>query len=461
MNCKLFLFFIIFFPFFGKAQFQVKLKVTNMQDTVAYFRASIFDDKNYIPKDTLFLKKSNHIIKNLKPIFGGIYFLYFPGTKQKISFVIENKDSIIINLTGTNYLSSVNISKTRNQIFLAYQKLERSLSHYDSSYAASLKSGQKFSQAKKAAYFKVKADSLTAFRTEALKKLKKDEVLYLHFKTLNQLDAVVPNKRDYATRDLYFSSYDLNTPKLFFTPNIKPILVEYFSFYPLQADSINKGVDTVFSKLLCTSKTYSFVFDYISKLLKSREIQHNTEGYANFIDRYVKNGKCAFLEKSQKEAFLTELSQLQAQKLKDTCVNIILPDTSGKQQNLHEFASHYNYTVVTFFDPSCEHCKVEVPKMDSTIALLEQQLLVKIGKYAVCNAPGASPKEWTDFILTHKLNMDYAHVQLGNDLAIRKAYDAFSNPLFYLIDKEGILLAKKISPATLRKELVQAFQNFK
>jgi hypothetical protein len=99
--------------------------------------------------------------------------------------------------------------------------------------------------------------------------------------------------------------------------------------------------------------------------------------------------------------------------------------------------------------------------MDSTIALLEQQLLVKIGKYAVCNAPGSSKNDWIDFINKYKLANNYSHVLLGNDLPIRKAYDAFSNPLFYLIDRDAILLAKKISPSNLRKELLAAFQNFK
>jgi hypothetical protein len=44
---------------------------------------------------------------------------------------------------------------------------------------------------------------------------------------------------------------------------------------------------------------------------------------------------------------------------------------------------------------------------------------------------------------------------------VRKAYDAFTNPLFYLIDRDAILLAKKTSPNNLRKELVKAFENFK
>ena len=462
MYKKLFVFILILLPLLSlKAQFQVIIKAKGVADSVAFFRASIFDEKNYIPKDTIRFKNGTASIKNAKSVIGGIYFLYFPATKQKISFVAKNQDNIILNIDGNEYIQNTIINGVENQYFLKYQQLEKSLAHFDSTYAKEIASGRKFGQIQKAAYFKVKTDSLTAFRSNVLKKLKPNDVLYIHFDALNKLDASVPNKKNYEARKSFINQFDLNTPRLFFTPNIKNILVEYFSYYPLQADSMIKGVDTVMSKVMCTNKAYSFVFDYVAKLMKNREIQNNTEGYTYFIKKYVKEGKCAFLEPKQKDQLLQELAQLQTQQLKDTCVNIIMPDTADVKRDLHQFAKNYNYTVVIFFDPNCDHCKTEVPKMDSTINVLEQQLLVKIGKFAICNAPGSSKNDWIDFINRYHLVINYTHVLLGNDLPVRKAYDAFTNPLFYLIDRDAILLAKKTSPNNLRKELVKAFENFK
>jgi hypothetical protein len=462
MYKKLFVFIFILLPLLSlKAQFQVIIKAKGSTDSIAFFRASIFDDKNYIPKDTIRFKNGTASIKNPKSVIGGIYFLYFPATKQKLSFVAKNKDNIILNIDGNDYIKNTTINGLENQYFIQYQQLEKSLTHFDSAYAKEIVSGRKFGQIQKAAYFKVKTDFLTAFRSNVLKKLKPNDVLYIHFEALNKLDASVPNKKNFEARKSFINQFDLNTPRLFFTSNIKNILVEYFSYYPLQADSMIKGVDTVMSKVMCTNKAYSFVFDYVAKLMKNREIQNNTEGYTYFIKKYVKEGKCAFLEPKQKDQLLQELAQLQTQQLKDTCVNVVMPDTADVKRDLHQFAKNYNYTVVIFFDPNCDHCKTEVPRMDSTINVLEQQLLVKIGKFAICNAPGSSKNDWIDFINKYHLVNKYTHVLLGNDLPVRKAYDAFSNPLFYLIDRDGILLAKKISPNTLRKELVLAFQNFK
>ena len=76
-----------------------------------------------------------------------------------------------------------------------------------------------------------------------------------------------------------------------------------------------------------------------------------------------------------------------------------MPDTSGVVQNLHAFASQYDYTVLIFFDPSCEHCKVELPKMDSVIRAIATKTHLNIGKFAVCNDGVANDKIWKELKL--------------------------------------------------------------
>ncbi len=461
MQKRIGILFWVLLPIFSNAQFLLKIKAVNTTDSIGYLRASLFDDRNFIPKDTLDLTKSIQTIRNSKSIVGGIYFIYFPKSKQKIQFILEDKDTTTLEISGTDYLQSAKINKAKNQALLAYQRLEKSLSNYDSSYAAELKLGKKFSQAQKAAYFKIKTDSLIAFRKAKLKLFKPSDAIHIYFSTLNTLDENVPNKRDFAARDAFLKKFDLNEPKLFFTPTMKQIVVEYLSFYPLQGDTLTNGLDEVFKKLLCTNKAYSFVFDYFTKVFKNREVLNNTGGYAYLIEKYVKNNSCAFLDKNNKQAFLNELTQLQAQQINAPVMNVILDDTLGAKKDLHAFAKNYNYTVLIFFDPNCEHCKVEVPKMDSTIEFLEKELMVTIGKFAVCNASNIPKSEWKDFINQYQLNNQYEHVLINDDIELRKAFDAFTNPLFFLIDKEATLLAKKISPNTLKRELLQSFKNFK
>lgn len=346
MKKHIWLALICLLPIISKAQFVLKVSGTNLPDSVAFLRTTLFDDKNYIPKDTIFFSKGTKTIKNTKSIVGGIYFLYFPKSKQKIQFILEDKDTVQIQINGADYVTNSKINKTKNNVLLNYQQLEKRLSNYDSSYAAELKLGRKFSQTQKAAYFKIKTDSLIAFRKAKLKLFKPSDAIYIYFNTLNKLDENIPNKRDYQARGTFLKKFDLNEPKLFFTPVMRQIIVEYLSFYPLQGDTLTKGLDEVFKNMLCTNKAYSFVFDYFTKVFKNREVLNNTGGYSYLIDKYVKNNSCAFLEKNMKQGFLNELTQLQAQQINTQVMNVILEDTMGVKKNLHAFAKNYNYTVL-------------------------------------------------------------------------------------------------------------------
>jgi hypothetical protein len=86
----------------GAAQFVLKINASNTIDSIAYLRTNLFDDKNYIPKDTIKLYKSSITIKNTKSIVGGMYFLYFPKSKQKIQFILEDQDTVRLTISGND-----------------------------------------------------------------------------------------------------------------------------------------------------------------------------------------------------------------------------------------------------------------------------------------------------------------------------------------------------------------------
>ena len=462
MYMKSFVLIILGFLYFsniGKAQFELKVKSTNTYDSVAYLRGVIFDDKNYIPKDTLDLYKGLSVIKNSKSIVGGIYFLYFPKSKKKLFLTIENNDNISLNISDTNYLYTVRSNSAKNDSFFAYQRLENSLSSIDSSFELQLKQGRRFSIVQKATFFEEKSKQLTDKRNTILKTIKPSTVLWLYFDALNKLDASVPNKKKFEERNYLLNTININSPKLFFTPLLKPIITEYLSYYPLQADSIVKGVDSIMIKLDCKGKAYPFVFDQFSKILKNRDIQNNVNAYAYFLNRYIKDNQCKFLDAKFEKQLLEELEKIKELTKQDTCVNIILNDSSGIEKNLHTFAKQNDITLITFFDPTCEHCKIELPKMDSAINALEKQLVLKIGKFTICNDMGTQPAIWKSFIHEYQLINNYVHVSLGNNDEIRKSYNAYTNPLFFLIDKEGKFIGKKISINTLRKVLISYIQS--
>ena len=277
------------------AQYQIKLKATGVQDSVAYFRGSVFDEKNFVAKDTIPLYKGTYTIKYAKPIIGGLYYFYFPKSKQVIQFILENKDTLQFEIRGKQYLDSITTNKSKNKSLIAYLRLANKLASVDSSYAAEIQKGKKFNLIQKANFFKTKTDELVSFRLNAIKQLKPNDALSIYFKTLNTLDSSLPNIQNYAARKSFLQQLNIATPKLFFTPLLKSVLMAYLGYYPKQADSLCIGIDSIMARFDCKNKAYSHLFETFSKILKNRTISNNTEGYTYFIEKYVQNATCKFL----------------------------------------------------------------------------------------------------------------------------------------------------------------------
>ena len=443
----LYLTFFLFISWVSQAQYRINLQITAPKDSIAYLRGVVFDDKNYFPKDTIRITKKNVMLQSTKPIVGGIYYFQLDKSKKRLYFILENNDNLNLTITGNEIQSS----NPRNQIFFQYQRLEKSFGIIDSLYAAEIAKGRKFSYSDKAAFFKDKTNALKAFRTKALPKLNPSEVLHIYFSALNRLDGSVPDKKNYAARAQFIKGLDFNVNKLLFIPTYKELLTEYMGYFPTHGDSLLKGVDIVLKKINCQSKSYPYAFNYFAQVMRNRNVQNNTEGFIKFVDRYVEKGNCPILQASQKTAFIDEAKRLQTTISLTKSPAISLPDTAGIQQDLHAFAKQFDYTLLAFYAPTCDHCQKEVPEMDSTMKIVESRLNLTLGRFYVCNEPGVPKSTWRNFISSYKITSNAIHVELPNISDIRTQYDAFSNPVFFLLNREGEIVARRISPSTLRK----------
>lgn len=451
MMRSLFLFIFFFCSTSVRSQFIIRLKVTEPVDSIVYVRGMLFDDKNFIPKDTLNLAKGSAQFTSKTSIFGGIYYLYFPKIKEKVFFSLEKKDTMNISFTGKEPLGTIQSNNKENNIFFDYQRLEFALSEVDSAFAREKISGKKFNLAQQEVFFKNKRDSLVAFRENALRNMKQADVLALYFRTLNDLDGYLPQRSRPDLRENFIKKFDLNEPRLLFSNALEKIYYEYLSAFPMVADSLRKGIDTVMSALSCTNKAYTYSFDYFLRIIKNRSVVNSTEGVTALIEKYIKNGKCKYPDQTKAKEYLKIYDANDRLNDKNVSVNMLLKDTSGKEIGLHDFAKLYDYTVIMFYDPNCVHCQIEVPAMDSTVNMLEKKYNVHIGKYAVCNEPSMKEADWKKFIIDHKLSDNYSHVMLGSRDNYRSEYDAYSNPTFFLINSSAQIVSRKISPVSMSR----------
>jgi alkyl hydroperoxide reductase subunit AhpC len=118
------------------------------------------------------------------------------------------------------------------------------------------------------------------------------------------------------------------------------------------------------------------------------------------------------------------------------------------QTNMNKLAQLYTtlyntqakYTVLVFWDVDCGHCKTEIPKLNETYKELKKKYDIKvIGVYTKHEYD-----KWRKYIIENKLEFinvwDPMHINNISD-----KYDIFSTPVIYVLDKDKIILSKKLS----------------
>jgi protein-disulfide isomerase len=129
-----------------------------------------------------------------------------------------------------------------------------------------------------------------------------------------------------------------------------------------------------------------------------------------------------------------------------------MTDSAGKASTLYSVTA--DYTVVVFWDPTCGHCKEELPRLDSVYRTNWKAHNVKMYGVLSADSKEEMKPEWLKYIREHNLQ-DWVNVyqtretEAANVAAqrpgYRQLYDVTLTPTIYLLDKEKRIIAKKLT----------------
>jgi peroxiredoxin len=133
----------------------------------------------------------------------------------------------------------------------------------------------------------------------------------------------------------------------------------------------------------------------------------------------------------------------------EQAANLEMVDSAGKSTPLYEVNA--NYVIVCFWDPTCSHCREEVPRLDSLYHAKWEKEGVKM--YGVLTEAKEQAK-WREFINKYNLQSWINVYQTDeqkkqNDDAkkpsYKQLYDVTQTPTLYLLDKDKHIIAKKLT----------------
>lgn len=249
----------------------------------------------------------------------------------------------------------------------------------------------------------------------------------------------------------YWDNVLFNEDRLLRTPFFEPKLDEYFKYYvSADPDSIISEV----KQMLLMAKTGKEIYPYLLTKFTNKYINPEFMGqdkvFVYLFENFYAKGDTVLLNPASRKSITERAYSLMANQIGQQAPILNLTDTSGKKVSLYSINAPF--TIVTFWDPNCGHCKEEIPRYDSIYKAKWKSEGVAVYSVNIYENENAA---WKKFIMDNKLSADWHHVyqtkedKLAEEKAglpnYRQLYDIFKTPTVYLLDNKKRILAKQLS----------------
>lgn len=387
------------------------------------------------------------VMKNKEALPGGIYIVLLPGRQRYFEMLLDNKDQQFSVSIDTTDLINKTVFKTskENEIFQSYNKfLSKEIAPQDRQLNAML--------AKHTAADSAAAKSL---QQELGKKLQdfRNHIVAEHPKSLltsifrAMKDPEVPpappgedstfGYRYYKAH--YWDSVNLADGRLVRTDIIEKKLNRYFTqLVAMDPDSIIAEADNIVAKTRKDKEMFKFVVWWLTYTYETSKYMGMDAVFVHMVEKYYVSGEAYWLKDDQLNKIISRAYSMAPNLIGQQAPPLEVKDSSLKPVSL--YTTKAKYTILVFWDPTCGHCKIEVPRLDSAFnASWKNKGVALIGFKTE-----GTKDEWQSFIKEHKLNGWIHAWDPDAQSNYRRLYDVYSTPVVYLLDEKKKILAKRL-----------------
>jgi thiol-disulfide isomerase/thioredoxin len=448
---------LILIVYGGKSQYQVTVHTPNYKSGLAYL--TYYYGKNLNVQDSALVNiKGTAIFKNKGKLLPGIYSIVFPGKNKLIDFLVDKEQNIIIKADTTDLLNKTIVSGSKeNILFQQYQKYiavkGKQLQSAQQSYNNSKTKSD--SLLHEAGYKKLNRE-LNQYRENIIRQYPQSMLATL-FKSMKEPGFAIerPVTRDDSIANYnyykkhYWDGINFMDNRVIRTPFFLPRVEKYFRDILIQSsDSIIKEADYLLLLSRTNSEMYKFLLNWLTDEYIYPKYMGQDAVFVNLFEKYHSKGISNWLNEKQITTISNRAYMLMSNLIGEKAAELDMVDSTGKPMPLYGINS--DYTIISFWDPTCGHCREEIPRLDSFYQAKWKKQGVKI--YGVLSE-NEKPK-WIEFIKEHNLK-DWVHVYQTEETkkaitdsqrpGYKQLYDITQTPTLYLLDKEKRIIAKKLT----------------
>jgi hypothetical protein len=441
--------------------YKVKVNIANCDDTMIMLCHYFGNGKNVWKDDSCKIKPGNTtaVFKSTKAITGGIYVLLFSHRKAQVEMLLQNGDDFEFSFDRNKQVETAEFKNSEtNTGFYKYQKYLNGLNTEFTQINADIAAAKTKADTNKAVEKQTKlSKEVNKYRLDFIKQYPSN----LQSKIFNAIQEpevpATPMLADGKTKDStfpyryykgnYWSTFDFKDDRLVYTPIFEPKLEQYMSKLVVQTpDSFCKEADYLLKKIGEKQELFKYALWWMTRYAENSKVMGMDESFVCLVEKYYMTGKAYWLADSDLTKYKEQAWKIAPNTIGKLAPEIEIPDINEKPLSLRSIVGKADYTMVVFYDPTCGHCQKEIPKVDSVLKVMSKKLKVQV--YGVENA--YEDEKWKKFIVDKDLGKYWYHVHdPRNEGKFRSNYNVHSNPVFYLLDNNGIIVGKRFDHSNL------------
>ncbi|MDI9338455.1 MAG: DUF5106 domain-containing protein [Alphaproteobacteria bacterium] len=421
-------------------------------------------EKKLIVQDSLELdQQGNGALKGKNSYVEGVYFIVTPALTKLEDFLIGSDQDFSILADTIPNVPQIVLGSLDNDLFKNYNdyikertqnisNLERAFTEaglFPDSNARRQKLSIEYQQIDKDIKMyreKICIENPESFLARLFNVMKRPDVPTTLPLVNGKLDSAYPYRyvKEHFWDDTYF-----NDPSLLHTPFFEDKLDEYYNkIVSPDPDSIIKEIRYMMAFARSNKEMYSFFLNRFTNKYWVPKYLGQDKVFVFLYENYFSKGDTTLVTPESRKNVRENYFKLFGNYVGTTAAPIVLTDTAGKKFSLYDIKNDLIFVI--FWDPTCGHCRTQVPRADSFYKALWKEKGVAI--LTMNMNRNNDLKIWKEFINEHKLYDWYngyepdideqAEAQKGRN--IRQSYAISSTPTFFLIDKNKKIIGKSL-----------------
>lgn len=386
---------------------------------------------------------------------GGIYLVVLPN-KKYFEIVLTDEQKFTIETDTTDFVKYMKVTGNKeNQYFYEYL-------NYLSNQQKQIEPIQKLLKTTKNKDSIAMLQKKTAAVDSVVKQYKRDYYKKIHPETfmaevLSAMDepdnipySLCPKKADgtidssynyWHFRNHYWDGMNFADDRLMRTPVYSNKVKFYLEkLVPQHPDSIMAACDWLIEKSRPSKELFKYTVYYCTYNYETSKVMGYDAIFVHLVDKYYKTNQAFWLKEEQKTKIINRADQLSYSLIGKTAVNLSMNDTSNHLRTLQDVKA--KYTVVIFWDPTCSHCKKEVPLLKLYYDSLHTAG-ISFEVYAVVSEP--DQHAWKAYIKENHLPWINVSSTDPKELGTAKFYyDVYSTPTIFLLDEKKTIIGKRL-----------------